>query len=39
MKTLKKNLNYICDVISGVDVYSYNDSEFFNNYFGYKEVQ
>ena len=34
-----KIFDYICDVISGVDVYSYNDLKFFNNYSGYKEVR
>ena len=34
-----KTFDYICDVISGVDVNSYNDAEFFGKYSGFKEVQ
>ena len=34
-----KTFDYICDVISGVDVNSYNDAEFFGKYSDFKEVQ
>ena len=31
--------DYICDVISGIDVNSLNEIRFFGKYSGYKEVQ
>ena len=35
----QKTFDYICDVIDGVDVDSYNDTIFFSKYSGYKERQ
>lgn len=32
-----KTIEFICDVINGVDVFSYHDDEFFSKYSGYKK--
>lgn len=32
-----KTVEFICDVIKGINVFSYKDDEFFNRYSGYKE--
>lgn len=32
-----KTIDFICDVINGVDAFSYEDKEFFNKYSGYKK--
>lgn len=35
----QRAFDYICDVIYGIDVYSYSDAMFYSKYSGYKEVQ
>ena len=35
----QKTLEFICDVISGVDVFSYNTTTFYSKYSGYKGEQ